>query len=51
MTDSLATYELDGEVALRPRDPGVHLRYTRAEIVAFIEGVQDNEFDDLLAES
>lgn len=40
----------DGGVAVRnSRCPGgPHLTYTRAEIVAFVRGVQAGEFDDLL---
>ena len=41
-----------GEIAVRnsrhPRDPA--LVYTRAEIVAFIQGAKDGEFDDLAGE-
>ncbi|MFI1415632.1 DUF397 domain-containing protein [Streptomyces sp. NPDC020707] len=39
-----------GEVALRnSRDPeGPALIYTRAEIVAFLAGAQDGEFDTLI---
>ena len=41
----------DGGVAVRnSRFPaGPHLTYTRAEIVAFVRGVQAGEFNDLLA--
>ncbi|MGP4111876.1 DUF397 domain-containing protein [Streptomyces sp. 4N509B] len=40
-----------GEVAVRnSRDPdGPALVYTHAEMVAFIEGTRDGDFDDLLA--
>jgi hypothetical protein len=40
----------DGGVALRnSRDPhGPALVYTRAEIAAFLAGVKDGEFDDVL---
>ena len=40
----------DGSVAMRnSRFPdGPHLTYTRAEIDAFVRGVQAGEFDDLL---
>lgn len=40
----------DGGVAVRnSRHPtGPHLTYTRAEIDAFVRGVQAGEFDDLL---
>ena len=40
----------DGGVAVRnSRFPGgPHLTYTRAEIAAFVHGVQAGEFDDLL---
>lgn len=40
----------DGGVAVRnSRFPGgPHLTYTRAEIAAFVRGVQAGEFDDLL---
>jgi hypothetical protein len=39
----------DGEIAVRnSRHPsGPVLRYTRAEISAFLAGVKDGEFDDL----
>ncbi|MGH3278878.1 MAG: DUF397 domain-containing protein [Trebonia sp.] len=39
-----------GEVALRhSRHPsGPALIYTRAEITAFLDGVKDGEFDDLI---
>jgi Domain of unknown function (DUF397) len=39
----------DGEIAVRnSRHPsGSVLRYTRAEISAFLAGVKDGEFDDL----
>lgn len=41
----------DGEIAVRnSRYPsGPALVYTRAEIAAFLAGVQDGEFDDLVA--
>ena len=40
----------DGGVAVRnSRFPdGPHLTYTRAEVAAFVRGVQLGEFDDLL---
>ncbi|OLT38766.1 DUF397 domain-containing protein [Saccharomonospora sp. CUA-673] len=40
-----------GDIAMRnSRDPqGPALVYTRAEIDAFVAGVKDGEFDDLLA--
>ncbi|MFC4005528.1 DUF397 domain-containing protein [Prauserella oleivorans] len=40
-----------GEIAMRnSRDPkGPALIYTRAEIEAFLAGVKDGEFDDMLA--
>ena len=41
----------EGEIAVRnSRNPeGPALIYTRAEIEALIEGVQDGEFDNLIA--
>ncbi len=41
---------VDGAVAVRnSRDPhGPALVYTRAEIAAFLAGVKDGEFDDVL---
>jgi hypothetical protein len=41
----------EGDVAMRnSRDPyGPALIYTRDEIVAFLGGVQDGDFDDLLS--
>lgn len=40
-----------GDIAMRnSRDPqGPALVYTRAEIEAFVAGVKDGEFDDMLA--
>jgi hypothetical protein len=40
----------DGAIAVRnSRDPdGPALVYTRAEIVAFIQGAKDGDFDDLI---
>nr|WP_253828447.1 DUF397 domain-containing protein [Prauserella aidingensis] len=40
-----------GDIAMRnSRDPqGPALVYTRAEIEAFVSGVKDGEFDDMLA--
>lgn len=40
----------DGSVAMRnSRDPhGPALIYTRAEIAAFLAGIKDGEFDDVL---
>ncbi len=41
----------DGEVAVRnSRDPqGPALIYTQAEMVAFIQGAKDGDFDDLIS--
>lgn len=41
----------DGGAAVRnSRDPhGPALIYTRAEMVAFVQGVKDGEFDDLIS--
>lgn len=41
----------DGGTAVRnSRDPhGPALVYTRAEMVAFLQGVKDGEFDDLIS--
>lgn len=41
----------DGGVALRnsTRPGGAHVTYTRAEITAFLLGVRDGEFDDLIS--
>jgi hypothetical protein len=43
----------DGRVALRNSryDHGPALIYTSAEIVAFLRGAKDGEFDDLIAAS
>lgn len=39
----------DGGIAMRnSQDPGVILRYTRAEWDAFMSGIKGGEFDDLL---
>lgn len=41
----------DGGAALRnsTRPDGAYVTYTRAEITAFLQGVQDGEFDNLIA--
>ena len=41
----------DGGVAVRnsTRPDGAYVTYTRAEIAAFLLGVHDGEFDDLIA--
>jgi hypothetical protein len=39
----------DPDVLLRnSRLPELHLRFTRAEIAAFLVGVRNDEFDDLI---
>lgn len=42
----------DGNIAMRnSRDPdGPQLRYTRAELAAFIDGAKAGEFDDFLSD-
>jgi hypothetical protein len=43
---------LDGDTVLlrHSRQPGTLIRYSRAEVAAFFEGVRNHEFDHLLHE-
>ncbi|WP_329456524.1 DUF397 domain-containing protein [Streptomyces sp. NBC_01497] len=41
--------EIDGEILLRESDdPGVVVRTSRVKLRAFLAGVKDGEFDDLV---
>jgi hypothetical protein len=40
--------ENDSILVRHSQHPDVYIRYTRAEIAAFFEGVRNHEFDDLI---
>ncbi|MCF3960529.1 DUF397 domain-containing protein [Streptomyces fuscigenes] len=48
-SNCLELAELDGEILLRESDdPGVVVRTSRAKLRAFLAGVKEGEFDDLV---